>query len=548
MIYKPKYSKWVIRKERFWSIIIMASIATVFTSNAETITANSLSRSDVAAALALASSGDTVFLPAGSSIWTNAETTTENGVTIPEGVAVKGAGIDQSTVVDSLGVGIWNAAFYMKSNSSLSHITLKAAPSGYSGNLVLIGNASGWRIHNCKFTNIASRGVHSIGDRGGSVIDGNTFEAVSGGGTFQLITIQGNSNYNPPRINPSNDSWSEGPKLGSDRSVYIEDNTFWQDAQGDATLETYIGGRAVFRNNISTNFVMGVHGNDSSVRSGHVLEAYNNTFVNNLGSNNGAAFNIRGGTALIYNNTITATGPGFETVNKTSIKQYRSSYQVNLANGALDGFQNDDGNQPYHATDGAGIHTGSNNATTLTDTTKSWPIDLLQGTGTYSTGDTQAPYVVWNRTDGSRGYITTHTANTVSLTLSGGSDNDWDTGDEYVITWGYPGLDQPGWAGPTTFNKDKATDTYFTHSEQVLTPIYIWGNTFNGSPNALPGSLAFGSYTSTVQPDSDMFIQEGREWFDDGTKPSNYTPYTYPHPLRSGDLIPENPAHLKILP
>jgi len=69
-----------------------------------------------------------------------------------------------------------------------------------------------------------------------------------------------------------------------------------------------------------------------------------------------------------------------------------------------------------------GSHTGSNNASTLTDSTKLWVTNQLRGC------------FVWNITDGSRAVIKSNTENTVTATLSGGTDNDWDTGDNYVIT------------------------------------------------------------------------------------------------------------------
>jgi hypothetical protein len=70
----------------------------------------------------------------------------------------------------------------------------------------------------------------------------------------------------------------------------------------------------------------------------------------------------------------------------------------------------------------SGTHTGSNNASTLTDSTQSWATnELLNGT-------------ITNTTDGSSGTITANTATTVTATLSGGTDNDWDTSDAYEVT------------------------------------------------------------------------------------------------------------------
>jgi len=78
---------------------------------------------------------------------------------------------------------------------------------------------------------------------------------------------------------------------------------------------------------------------------------------------------------------------------------------------------------PIHEQKGivaAGSHTGSDGASALTDSQQSWATNELSGT-------------IYNLTDGSSGTITANTADTVTATLSGGTDNDWDEGDEYQI-------------------------------------------------------------------------------------------------------------------
>lgn len=74
---------------------------------------------------------------------------------------------------------------------------------------------------------------------------------------------------------------------------------------------------------------------------------------------------------------------------------------------------------------------------------------------------------------------------------------------------GYPGLDQVGRTGPTTFG--------VTHSTQVLSPDYVWGNT-----NV---ATVFGYIVA------DPNIQLNRDYFT--TPAPGYTPLVYPHPLVS---------------
>ena len=70
---------------------------------------------------------------------------------------------------------------------------------------------------------------------------------------------------------------------------------------------------------------------------------------------------------------------------------------------------------------GIGTHTGSNNATTLQDTTKSWKTNEWAGRR------------VVNTTDGSHCEVTANTAKTITCKLDKGTDNDWDSGDGYAV-------------------------------------------------------------------------------------------------------------------
>jgi hypothetical protein len=78
----------------------------------------------------------------------------------------------------------------------------------------------------------------------------------------------------------------------------------------------------------------------------------------------------------------------------------------------------------------SGSHTGSNNAAVLTDSGQSWTTSEFVGRK------------VVNTTDGSAGTITANTATTITATLANGTDNDWDTGDNYIINANLP-VDEP---------------------------------------------------------------------------------------------------------
>ena len=68
-----------------------------------------------------------------------------------------------------------------------------------------------------------------------------------------------------------------------------------------------------------------------------------------------------------------------------------------------------------------GTHTGTGNAAILTDGSKSW------------TNDEWIGYTIYNTTDSSWGIVTDNDATTITATLVGGTDNDWDVSDAYLI-------------------------------------------------------------------------------------------------------------------
>jgi hypothetical protein len=71
-----------------------------------------------------------------------------------------------------------------------------------------------------------------------------------------------------------------------------------------------------------------------------------------------------------------------------------------------------------------GTHTGAANASVLTDGSKSWTTNQWAG------------YTIKNTTDGSFATIVSNTATTITGTLQGGTENDWDASDAYIIVDG----------------------------------------------------------------------------------------------------------------
>lgn len=72
----------------------------------------------------------------------------------------------------------------------------------------------------------------------------------------------------------------------------------------------------------------------------------------------------------------------------------------------------------------ARVHTGANNAAILTDS-----MARFRNKGVRA----DVGMIVYNLTDGSQGVVTAVDDNNITATLTGGTDNDWDAGDSYLI-------------------------------------------------------------------------------------------------------------------
>ncbi len=96
----------------------------------------------------------------------------------------------------------------------------------------------------------------------------------------------------------------------------------------------------------------------------------------------------------------------------------------------------------------SGTHTGSDNVAILTDSSASWTPGALVDQWVHNYGDRDTDY----NPARSYGQIVANDATTVTATLSGGMDADWDAGDQYIVTsyehfydgWGDGQEDIPG--------------------------------------------------------------------------------------------------------
>jgi hypothetical protein len=103
-----------------------------------------------------------------------------------------------------------------------------------------------------------------------------------------------------------------------------------------------------------------------------------------------------------------------------------------------------------------GDHDGANNSAVLTDTSQDWVVDQFIG------------LTLNNTTDGSTTTVTSNTETTITGILSGGTDNDWDTGDSYVLT-GNNAFGVRIRGGATSVNLDPDIGSGITDSDKIAT-------------------------------------------------------------------------------
>lgn len=289
--------------------ILVALMLMVSSLRAATITAASGSSADVATALALASSGDTVQIPAGTNSWTS-----QVLWAAPANVTLQGAGMDHTRIIDNY--GSQQTLFSINATAGglrITGINFHTTTNELNYKYVLSVSGGPIRIDNCRFA--FSNLNYRIGLFNGAfgVMDHNHF-AFKGGGSCIFIT-NGRLGIND---SAGNLEWTLPTDFGGANYIYIEDNGFrgspTTNAYDARVFDCYTAGKVVVRFNSLTNVnggephATGHAGDDRGPRS---IEIYGNkcyfpTFTAGLDADGmapGFAFSgLYSGTALFWGN------------------------------------------------------------------------------------------------------------------------------------------------------------------------------------------------------------------------------------------------------
>lgn len=441
----------------------------------------------IKSALLDASSGDTVTIPAGTYSWGVGGTS----ITIPAGVTLQGAG-SGSTVINmstASPTGYGSALVWLAADSTLKGMTFNG-PDTNNCPLINTGSANDWRITDIVYTQYTGRASYFVnivnGTRG--LIDNCSI--MGGAGNSELVFMRGPTN-----------AWDADHTIGGADNVFIEDCTF---SGSGYVCDANSNARMVVRNcTITGGIKVDGHGvwSNSPANSVRNMEVYRNIWTVTTGT--WTAIEIRGGGGMVFDNIANAAS------GSNTAWFFLTEYGVFNNNGAF---------------------------TPNYQTAYDYPIRDQIGRGKYSTpGDwttaTSEPMYLWNNVKGGADWPFSY------KTISQASI------DRYQTQTG-DGEATFGWEDVIQADRD-----YFKHTV---------GGSFDGSSgvgrgtasamNAItPSETGVGFWvtdegewdsTNGATPDGRLYRWNGSAW------ELHYTPYQYPHPLRSGVATPDDPSGL----
>ncbi len=481
---------------------------------------------DVSDAVAQASPGDTVTVPAGTAVWTN-------GLTINKDIHLVGAGIGQTVLIDEEYRIPWSFAFLIAwhpvANGSVQlsgftfqgGVTNKTSPQ--NGALYFGGFCSNVRIDHCRLENLHNEGIWIEGAVFG-VIDHCEFYQTNWDNAISIENGGIGGDTGNGGLGYGDKSWATPVLWGqTNEFVYIEDCSFYNPA-GPAVDDFAKGSRVVFRYNSCTNTFFQNHGTESSQRNrgGRAFEVYGNKFIvnNNVGQPNTPLF-FRSGSGLIFSNTFSGYSQFWSLVNFRSVDAYDPW-------GSANGQNPWDSNNPTMLQ--SGTHTGSTATGHLTDDNANWIVN--QWVGGYTVQNTS----LGGTNRGGYSLIYSNDAHNIYYLASVYSGfMNFATGQTYAIYQTYAQLDQIGRGqgnliADSSFGNGIPVNTVTgqpSWPNEVSDPVYQWANSYNGVANYAYGETVAG-----------YDIRLNRDYYDNTPKPG-YTPLAYPHPLVSG-LTPPN--------
>ena len=325
---------------------------------AETRMAADLSPQAVWEAIDAANDGDTVQLPAGTSVWTTGWNSGPGRSAKMKAITLQGAGIDQTIIRDGTSTKAGETPFRLIGVEGkpfrVTGITFDGTgfvdAGNWDGLLSISGSCKNFRIDHCKFLN-AARMMNIVGDTYG-VIDHCFFHAMEAKEDRLVQTIK--------VIGPGAANFRKPIRVGTAEAVYFEDNEVHFSPEvvnptGNIPwIASYNGSRLVVRHNKIVNSQIEIKGvKETGDYCSQSTEVYDNAF-SAVGLKKfrpqGSLF-IGGGVSMVFNNTVTGDTYNHQTI---QIEHQRAYRDLLPAFAKADGKNPIDGNQIPAGQPGAG--------------------------------------------------------------------------------------------------------------------------------------------------------------------------------------------------
>jgi hypothetical protein len=319
---------------QFTTALLGVSMVFISYALSATINATSCSQSNVQTAISTAVGGDVVLIPAGSCTWATPVSWSNKNI------SVIGAGVGNTIITGATLFSIQittNPASFRVSGMTLTGTTPNKVISINSSNVKAA--IKGWRVDHVRF-NYSSGGLafYITGVNWG-LIDHCTFDGS--GYEISAIFAYLNSEGSGTGYLSGDYDWSLPLHLGSDEAVYFENCDINFSSGTTQVFDLVYGGRAVLRYSTIDYSYFITHSARTGDRGGLLYEVYNNTFT---GKGFFRPAQLRSGTGIIFNNTITGYGTNtFDLDNQRSSTE-NGCYVVNAPLNRCNGSSSYDGN------------------------------------------------------------------------------------------------------------------------------------------------------------------------------------------------------------
>src|SRR4030095_7361022 len=272
------------------------------------------SRDAVSNAVVLSTHGDTVIIPAGTSVWVNGIVVSNNIRIIGEEPTPAGP---RTMIIDECPKPPEDPLFTFETSTNNGYAelawiyfegpTTNANPPSaekFLGRIRWNGTAqTNNRIHHCVLNNFNGVGIF-VKDFNFPCID---HLGIYGGNSHPVAVeydswqpFNGATNQEAQPYNQAHGSWADDPYWGSYRFTFVESCTISNNAGFDA----FGGARDVIRFNTITNTASVMHGTEGQGRGAKQREEYGNTFFSTSSQPIGQ---IRSGTIITASNTYTGS-------------------------------------------------------------------------------------------------------------------------------------------------------------------------------------------------------------------------------------------------